>query len=366
MKSKDDRPSHPWLQPVLWCGILAVATVCLLLLRPRLNEAHVSLVLLLVVLGGSAYGGRALGLALAGLAFVVFDIWFLPPYNTLRIADPFDWIVLLAFLVSGIVGAQLLERQRREGDSARARAAEQLRLTGAEAEAESLRRANLLKDALLASVSHDLRTPLTTIKGLANEIARGGDPDAAFVIEEEADRLSALVEDLLDLSQLTAGELPVQAALNTAEEVIGASLQRIETAFPDRHIETRLEGEWTRLVGRFDFSHVMRILTNLLENAAKYSPPGTPITIRAWRDESWLCVSVEDRGAGIAVSSRVRVFEPFVRGENRPGGVRGTGLGLSIARRLAELQGGTLIYAPSAGVASRFVLTLPAADVPLA
>jgi two-component system sensor histidine kinase KdpD len=319
----------------------------LVLLRPRLNEAHVSLVLLLVVLGGSAYGGRALGITLALLAFFIFDVWFLQPYNTLVIANPFDWIVLLVFLVTGIVGAQLLERQRRA------------------AEIVSLRHANRLKDALLASVSHDLRTPLTTIKGLANEIARGGDADAAFVIEEEADRLSALVEDLLDLSQLSAGELPVLVALNTAEEVIGASLQRVEPVFSDRPIETQLEGEWTRLVGRFDFSHVMRILTNLIENAAKYSPPGTPITIRAWRDESWLRFSVEDKGAGIAMDSRERVFEPFVRGENRPGAVRGTGLGLSIARQLSELQGGTLSYEPSAAVESRFVLSVPAADVPL-
>lgn len=82
---------------------------------------------------------------------------------------------------------------------------ERLRLADAEAEAGTLRRADRLKDALLASVSHDLRTPLTTIKGIANEIARGGDPSRAYVIEEEADRLSSLVDDLLELSQLGTG-----------------------------------------------------------------------------------------------------------------------------------------------------------------
>jgi two-component system sensor histidine kinase KdpD len=240
---------------------------------------------------------------------------------------------------------------------------ERLRLAAAEDEAEALRRADRLKDALLASVSHDLRTPLTTIKGIANEIARGGDPSRAYVIEEEADRLAGLVRDLLDLSQLAAGEMSVHAEVNTAEDVIGAALQRVEPAFPEREIRAELDGSWTELIGRFDFAHTMRILTNLLENAAKYSPAGTPVRLRGWRESERLRFSVEDDGPGIPPADRDRMFEPFVRGTRHAASVRGTGLGLSIARRLAEAQGGRLEYLPSASVQSRFVLSLPAADV---
>jgi two-component system sensor histidine kinase KdpD len=437
----------------------------------------VALLFLLVVLGGSAAGGRLLGLTLAAAAFLAFDLGFLPPYNALRVADPLDWIVLLAFLVTGVVAAQLLERQRREAEIARARTAEidrlailgaetlnaprpedalraiadvirqsmgtdrceiipivageegggsesdaaeradaaarplpsrsmriplrvrhrivgtltlgadrpfllsrdqqrvlgalsyyaalgveRLRLAASEDEADALRRADRLKDALLASVSHDLRTPLTTIKGIANEIVREGDASRAAVIEEEADRLSALVDDLLDLSQLTAGEMPLLFALNTADDVVGAALQLVEPAFPGRRIETALEGPWTDLIGRFDFAHTMRVLVNLLDNGAKYAPEGTPLTVRVWRAGRDLHFAVEDEGAGIPAAERERIFAPFVRGADRRS--RGTGLGLSIARQLAEVQGGRLEYEHDAATRSRFVLTLPAADAP--
>jgi two-component system sensor histidine kinase KdpD len=216
---------------------------------------------------------------------------------------------------------------------------------------------------LLASVSHDLRTPLTAIKGIANEIARGEDPSQARMIEEEVDRLDALVGDLLDLSQLTAGEIRLDLAVNTADDVVGSALQRVESAYPDRSFRATLAEPWVELVGRFDFVQTVRILTNLLENAAKYAPARTPVNLRVWREGAQLRFAVEDEGAGLADADRERVFDPFVRGVARPAGTRGTGLGLSIARRLAESQGGHLKYEPNAGVRSRFVLTLPATDV---
>jgi two-component system sensor histidine kinase KdpD len=457
-----------WL---LWFALLAITTALMLVARGRLDKAHVALVYLLVVLGGSALGGRLLGLSLAATAFVLFDVVFLPPYYRLQVADPLDWLVLVVFLVTGVVAAELLERQRHEADVARARTAEidrlatlgaetlnaprpeealraisevirdamgtdrceitlahtatelatggdeqfdlptrtlriplvargspvgtlalsadrpfllgrdqrrvlsalayyaalgveRVRLASAEDEAEALRHADRLKDALLASVSHDLRTPLTTIKGIANEIARGGDPDRAQVIEEEADRLTSIVDDLLDLSRLAAGAMEVHLAVNTADDVIGAVLQRVEAAFPDREIETTLAEPWTDLIGRFDFVHTMRILTNLLDNAAKYAPLGTRIRLAVWRDGDALRFAIEDEGAGIPPADRERMFEPFMRGSSRPPGVAGTGLGLSIARRLAEVQHGRLTYEPAATGKSRFVLSLPAASVP--
>jgi two-component system sensor histidine kinase KdpD len=453
---------------IAWWLVLAAATAALLPLRARLDKAHVALVFLLVVLGASAAAGRLLGIALAGAAFVLFDVVFVRPYYTFRVADPFDWLVLVAFLVTGIVAAQLLERQRHEADVARQRAeeidrlatlgaetlnaprpvdalhaiaevirqamrvdrcdielgdggagadhsgdetlparerrvaleirgervgtlvlasahpfllsrdqervlgalsyyaalgVERMRLAGAQEEAESLRRADRLKDALIASVSHDLRTPLTTIKGIADEIAREGDHTRAYVIEDEVDHLSALVGDLLDLSQLVAGQMPVAPALNTADDAIGAALQRVEGAMRDREVKVTLGADWPMLVGRFDLAHTTRILANLLENAAKYAPTGTPIVVRASRDDRWLSFAVEDAGAGIAPAERDRAFAPFVRGARATTGTRGTGLGLAIAKQLAVVQGGELMFEPDADTQSRFVLRVPAAPV---
>jgi two-component system sensor histidine kinase KdpD len=240
---------------------------------------------------------------------------------------------------------------------------ERMRLAGAQEEAESLRRADRLKDALIASVSHDLRTPLTTIKGIADEIARGGDHTRAYVIEDEVDHLSALVGDLLDLSQLAAGQMPVAPALNTADDAIGAALQRVEGAMRDREVKVTLGADWPMLVGRFDLAHTTRILANLLENAAKYAPTGTPIVVRASRDDRWLSFAVEDAGAGIAPAERDRAFAPFVRGARATTGTRGTGLGLAIAKQLAVVQGGELMFEPDADTQSRFVLRVPAAPV---
>ncbi|MBC7674253.1 MAG: DUF4118 domain-containing protein, partial [Polaromonas sp.] len=109
---------------ITWLATLACVATVLILVRGRLDKAQVALLFLLVVLGASAAGGRALGITIAVATFVVFDVGFLPPYNTLVVADPADWIVLAAFLVTGIVAAELLERQRREAEIARARTAE--------------------------------------------------------------------------------------------------------------------------------------------------------------------------------------------------------------------------------------------------
>src|SRR5438445_6374922 len=109
MPAKTEGPVREW---VVWFGALAAATALLLAFRSQLDKAHVALLFLLVVLGGSAAGGRLLGLTLAGAAFVVFDVGFLPPYFALRVSDPRDWIVLFAFLATGVVAAELLERRR--------------------------------------------------------------------------------------------------------------------------------------------------------------------------------------------------------------------------------------------------------------
>ncbi|HVH12222.1 MAG TPA: DUF4118 domain-containing protein, partial [Longimicrobium sp.] len=227
--------------------------------------------------------------------------------------------------------------------------AERVRLAAEAEHAEALREADRLKDAVIASVSHDLRTPLTTIKALARDIAASGDGRAA-TIEDEADRLNAFVADLLDLSQLTAGALRLHPEVAAAEDLVGAALQRASGALAGRDVRVALdEGDGGILLGRFDFVHCLRVLVNLLENAQKYAPPDAPVELSAAREDGRLVIRVADRGPGIPPAEAERVFTPFYRARGAQPDAGGAGLGLSIARRLAEAQGGALEYLPRPG-----------------
>jgi two-component system sensor histidine kinase KdpD len=239
---------------------------------------------------------------------------------------------------------------------------ERVRLAARAEHADALREASRLKDAVLASVSHDLRTPLTTIKALAADIAAGGD-DRAITIEEEADRLNSLVANLLDISRLNSGTASLNPEPNEAEDLIGAALQRVTGAANGREIRVSLDEGEPLLVGRFDFPQTLRALVNLLENALKYSPPSEPIDIAVRREGEWLAFSVSDKGSGVPSTERERIFEPFYRRPELPPDVGGAGLGLSIARALAEAQGASLRYEPRENGGSVFTLRVPAIDL---
>jgi two-component system sensor histidine kinase KdpD len=243
-------------------------------------------------------------------------------------------------------------------------AADRVRLVAEAEHAEALREADRLKDIVLASVSHDLRTPLTTIKALAQSEALQGNTSAA-AIEEQADRLTRLVSDLLDLSRLKGGGFAAKPELNTAEDLIGAAVRQTRGLFGERQLRTIIDLDSPALVGDFDFSQSLRVLCNLLENAARYSPPTQPIELAARRDGMTLVFTVSDRGPGVREEDLPRIFEPFFRAKNSAPDAGRAGLGLSIARTLAELQGGSVTYAPRAGGGSVFALHLPATELRL-
>ena len=240
--------------------------------------------------------------------------------------------------------------------------AERVRLVAESERAQALREADRLKDALLASVSHDLRTPLTTIKALAHDIARSGD-ERAETIEEEADGLNRFVANLLDLSRLNAGQFDPTPELVAADDLIGATLQRVTPSIQGRELIARVDPETDLLVGRFDFLQSLRVLVNLVENAHKYSPPDRPVELDAHRAGTRLIFRVMDRGPGISAAEVDRVFEPFRQVRGGQPDVGGAGLGLSIARRLAEAQGGSLWYEPRPEGGSIFSFAVPAADL---
>lgn len=238
---------------------------------------------------------------------------------------------------------------------------ERIRLTRAEERAERERAADRIKDAMLSAVSHDIRTPLTSIRALAHAIAAGGD-DRAMDIEIEAERLNRYVSNLLDLSRINAGAVPVHPELVPVDDLLGVLLQQVSAIAVGRDVTCELPPDWTRLVGFFDYGLTLRVLSNLVENALRYSSPPAPVELRALREGDMIRFEVADRGAGIRSEERDRLFQPFQRGtsENES---QGSGLGLAIARQLAEAQGGTLAVGPRPGGGCVFTVTLPAADI---
>jgi two-component system sensor histidine kinase KdpD len=351
--ASSSRPA--WIWWIVWCTVFVAVTAIMVALRERLHGVHVTLAYLVVIQLASARTGRPLGLTLAVVSFLAFNRFFVRPYGTLAVADPLDWFVLLAFLVTGALSAELLYR-------AQALGAERARRDAAAQRAESLEESHRAKDSMLAGISHDLRTPLTTIKGLAHEIADSGD-ERATVIEEEADRLNTMVGKLLDFSRVTIGSAVLDVQPNEAEDLLGAAAQQVQGRLNGRDLAVHVDSTDALLFGRFDFAQSLRVLVNLIENAAKYAPGDSPIDMGARRAGPELQFWVADRGPGVAESERDRIFEPFYRRPDTAPTAGGAGLGLSIARGIAQAQGGTVAYSPRPGGGSVFTLTVPAIDL---
>jgi len=334
---------------LVWLILAAGVTGILWLFRGTLDKAHMALGFLLLVLAGSTREGRIVGLVLSVVCFLSFNFFLLPPFYTFAVLEPLDWWVLIAFLTTGMVAAQMFYRAQRA-----AALAERV---------EALKDADRLKDALLASVSHDLRTPLTSIRATAAELKETGDERAA-IIEEEADRLNRMVSDLLDISRIRANAIPLDLEINAAEDLVGAALAQLRGVNGEARVQVQLPADGTLLLGRFDFVQALRALVNLLENALRHSPPPVPVQVEVARDGPSLVFRVMDRGPGIPADHRDRIFEPFFRPDPRTktssGGV---GLGLAIARSLAEIQGGEVTFGPREGGGSTFELRLPATDL---
>ncbi|HEX7937504.1 MAG TPA: ATP-binding protein, partial [Gemmatimonadaceae bacterium] len=201
----------------------------------------------------------------------------------------------------------------------------------------------------------------TTIKSLAHELAEQGD-DRAMVIEEEADRLTRFVSDLLDLSSIASG-IPLDIQPNEAEDLLGAVVQRVTGRLEGRELRVHHDKGEAILIGRFDFAQTLRALANMVENAVKYSPAGAPVDLGVHRAGESLAFTVSDRGPGVPAEERERIFEPFYRrGDARRDPRSGTGLGLSIARGIALAQRGALTCEARDGGGSTFTLLVPAMD----
>jgi two-component system sensor histidine kinase KdpD len=250
------------------------------------------------------------------------------------------------------------------------------------AHARALAEADRLKTALLSMVSHDFRTPLTSIKASVTTLLddlgtpNGEEESAALdaegrremldVIDEETDRLNRFVEGLVEMARIEAGEMRLRRRWGSIEEIVGAALERAAPLTRGHEVLARVDGGLPAV--RVDARAVTEVVYTLVDNAAKYSPAGTRIEVRAeGAGDGRVRLSVEDEGPGIPPELRGRVFDKFFRamrdGDSRPGRPTGTGMGLAIAKGIAEAHGGRIwVEDGEGGRGSRVVVTLPIGD----
>ena len=371
-----------WLQRPLVAALLSLAAVAIVslavwALEPIAPVLSLGVLYLFAVLPVAALWGLPFAIPVSIVSMLAFNWLFLPPTHTLRLADSENWVALAVYLVTAISVSALSDRARRraeEADERRrdaeramegARASEERRLREA-VEAEALRRSDAVKTAVLRSVSHDLRSPITAIT-TASEVLRelgdtlSGDDREELVaaILAQVRRLDRLVANLLELSRLEAGAATPARELWTVDglvsrvlDVLAADDDRVDVDVPDQIPPVEV-----------DPAQLERALANLIENALKFSPADARVSLRAMTEDGEVLVRVTDAGPGIPAQERERVFEPFVRG-TAVNGDRGSGLGLAIARGFVGLNGGRLWIEPAPGGGSEFVIALPAAVLP--
>jgi two-component system sensor histidine kinase KdpD len=268
-------------------------------------------------------------------------------------------MVFVSALVSG-----LTESQRRE--QARAllseRTTQQARL---EAEVERVHA------ALLSSVSHDLRTPLATISASAQMLVRSHvemDPvlrgEVLTGIADEAERLDGLLRNLLAITRVETGELRLQVLPASLDEVLTDALRRLKHRLQGRSVQLDVQ-RGLPLVD-IDVRLFEQALLNVLDNALRYSPPGSPLIIDTEQLESTVQIRIADSGVGVAAADQELVFEKFRRGSNAPRSDGGVGLGLTICRAILRAHGGEITMASAAGGGALVTLSLPTSKVAIA
>jgi two-component system, OmpR family, sensor histidine kinase KdpD len=231
--------------------------------------------------------------------------------------------------------------------------------------AEAARESEQLRSALLDSVTHEFRTPLTAIKASATSLLSNPGLEAAqrlellTVINEESDRLNRLVGEAAEMAQLDANQFELQLGAHPIQEAVEAALEKARPALGQHPVDVRLPSNLPLV--RMDEGRITEVVTQLLENAAKYSAPDSPIQVTGEVGNRMVMTSVADRGPGIDDFEQSLIFEKFYRGRDQRLQVQGTGMGLAIAQAIVEAHGGKIGVTSQPGHGSVFYFTLPLA-----
>ena len=371
MKWNIQQPAAPsWGYALAGLTIMAV-TAGLWLAQAVLNLGSVYLIYLVAVVAVAAGGGGRAGVLAAVLAFLAANYFFITPRFTFTIADPQDILALIIFLALASGTSGMLDRLRAETAAVRRqnRAAAKLyaqnqALREEATQAEVLRRTDALRVALLSTVAHDLRGPLAAIQAAATSLlSRRFTPSPADqqalleTVVGQVTHINALIGNLLDAGRIDAGQLRPHKELCSLGDLIGRVLERLADRLADHPVTTAISADLPRVP--FDTVEMDEVLTNLLENAVKYTPVGTPIRVSAVRDGAVIRVNIADRGPGIAAEHLPHLFDRYYRLPAAHGG--GFGLGLAIAKSIVEAHDGTITVACPLTGGTVFTFTLPLA-----
>ena len=333
-------PGYAWA-----AGATAAATLTGLMISPRFEPANIAMLYLLAVVLIALRFDRGAVVVASILSVVVFDFFFVPPRGTFTVDDPQYLLTFAMMLAVGLIISGLAASVR-----TRTRAQADLTL---QAESERIR------NALLSSISHDLRTPLAVISGAASSLAERGEQLAAperqalaqsiFTTSRE---MSDLVTKLLQMTRLENGAIALERDWHALDEIAGAVLRRLKDRLAAHMVMVELPGDLP--LARVDGALIEQALANLVENAAQHTPAHTLIRLRAQATERELVVSVEDFGPGLPHGDPEQLFAKF---QHRGRG--GMGLGLAICRAIIALHGGRIWAERLAAVGTAFRFALP-------
>jgi K+-sensing histidine kinase KdpD len=374
LQTRTPRAPSPWLGFVVGLASVGVLTAALGPSRDHVATVTVATALLLPVIGAALLGGQYPAIGVALVAGIVLDVVFTEPYGTFRIAFVRDAVADAVFVVIALVTGTLVARESARRQTAEARANElaemhdRLQRTIAERdrlEAETRRLAVLeevdrQRAALLRAVSHELRTPLGTILSVASDLSAGTGYDDATrrvlltLVTREAERLDRVVTNVLSLSRIEAGAFAPDVEPTDLRDVIHDAVNRLQGLLGPFDVVVEIAACSAMVM--IDFTQIELVFANLLENAARYAPSGSKITVAATTAGEYARVEVADEGSGVARELRDTLFEPFLSGSDR------TGIGLAICRAIVEAHGGTIFLDDHEPFGAHFVVELPLAS----
>lgn len=331
------------IKPYLISFVLVFVTTLLgEIVKRRLEPTNIVMFYLLAVVFVAIRWGQGPAIVTSILSVLAFDFFLIPPYLTLSVADLQYIFTFIAFLVVGIVVSTLASKTR---------------------EQVIQRQKEKLQTALLSSISHDLRTPLSSVTGSLSalldndagldETTRRELLETAFT---EAGHLDRLVGNLLDMTRMEAGALKINRKACELRDVLGVTLEQMKEKIGARNIGIEIPKDFPEVP--MDFLFMMKVFFNLIDNALKYSSADKPIDITATAFKDKVRIEIKDQGIGIPKAELKHIFEKFYRAQS-PQRIMGTGLGLSICKGIIEAHGGEICAQNNRDTGAAFIITLP-------
>jgi two-component system, OmpR family, sensor histidine kinase KdpD len=329
---------------------LLIVTVCTILaavIHPYFDLANLIMVYLVGNVVVATRYGRGPSVLAAILSVLVFDFFFVPPYLNFEPNDAGYIVTVVVMLLVALTISNMTIRIKEQAAAVRER--------------ERRIEAERMRTSLLSSVSHDIRTPLASIMGATSGLLRHKDQldthayELAQIAHEESERLNRWVGNLLQMTRLESGNVQLEKEWQPLEEVVGTTLLRLGERLAGHQLKPDLPDDLPLVL--IDSVLIEQVLVNLLENADKYTPAGSPIDLSARADGQNVIVEVADRGPGLPPGEEGRIFDKFYR--IRPTATGGIGLGLTICRAIVEAHGGRIRAANRTGGGAVFRFTLP-------